>query len=143
MAPDVEVHVVGDLHRACAESDIIVTATAATTPIVEARSIQPGTHITAVGADAPGKHELEPQLLERADLLAVDSRSQCIDHGELSAIAHSDAVSSAVEIGELLAGHPGRRSGEAITIADLTGIAAQDIAAADCVLGVVERNRSV
>ena len=37
-----------------------------------------------MGADAPGKMELDPKLVAKADIIAVDSKSQCIDHGEIS-----------------------------------------------------------
>ena len=128
------VAVAPDLEAACRSANVIVTTTAATEPIIRAEWIQPGTHITAVGADAPGKHELDPNLLRRADLLAVDSRTQCLDHGELSAIADDSARPPIAEIGELLNPRSGRRSEHDITIADLTGIAAQDIAAATFIL---------
>ncbi len=128
-----------ELGAACRAADIIVTTTAATTPIIDADWIRPGTHITAVGADAPGKHELDKRLLRRADVLAADSRDQCFDHGELSALGSTGGVQpDVVEIGELLGGRPGRRSADDITVADLTGIAAQDIAAANCVLDALQ-----
>jgi ornithine cyclodeaminase len=139
--PTGHVTVEPDLAAACREADIIVTTTAATAPIIESDWIRSGTHITAVGADAPGKHELERQLLRRADVLAADSRQQCLDHGELSAIAgDTDPAPTVVEIGELIAGQTGRRRDDDITIADLTGIAAQDIAAANSVLRTLQRS---
>lgn len=124
-----------DLADACRASDLIVTTTDATSPIIDAEWIEPGTHITAVGADAPGKHELDPKLLRSADLLVADSTSQCLDHGELSVIAHDSRIAShVVELGELLATPTIERSSSDITIADLTGVAALDIAAAQHVL---------
>lgn len=135
VSPGADAMVVTDLADACAGAELIVTTTAATSPLIDAGWIVPGTHITAVGADAPGKHELDPQLLLRADLLAADSRHQCLDHGELSAVATAvTTVAGVVEIGELLAGAAGRQHSDDVTIADLTGIAAQDIAAATFVL---------
>jgi len=109
-----------------------VTTTAARDPIVKHAAVGPGTHITAVGADAPGKHELEPGLLVSADVLVADNRSQCFDHGELAVV---DPATKVAELGEVLAGSaPGRQHAREITIADLTGIAAQDIAIAQVVL---------
>lgn len=131
-----DVTVVSDLGPACAVADIIVTITAAQEPIIEQNWIGAGTHITAVGADAPGKHELDPGLLARADVVVVDSEPQCRHHGECSAIDTDHAV---VELGDVLAGTvPGRRSDAEVTIADLTGIAAQDIAIAGIVLETSE-----
>jgi ornithine cyclodeaminase len=51
------------------ESDVVVSATPSRTPLVVADWLQPGLHITAIGADAPGKNELHPNVLERADLV--------------------------------------------------------------------------
>jgi len=124
-----------DLGAACRSADIIVTTTDATQPIIDADWIVPGTHVTAIGADAPGKHELDARLLRSADLLVADSASQCLDHGELSVIA-DDPVRAAdvVELGSLLGGSPVERSSSDTTVADLTGIAALDVAAARHVL---------
>ena len=131
-----------DLADACRASNLIVTTTDATSPIIDGEWIEPGTHITAVGADAPGKHELDPKLLRSADLLVADSTSQCLDHGELSAIAHEQRIASqVVELGALLATPTITRSSTDITIADLTGVAALDIAAAQHVLHRLDTSR--
>lgn len=81
-----------DLAAAAGEADIIVTATGATKPYLKAAWIRPGTHITAVGADAPGKQELETTLVARADVLAVDLANQCLDHGEVSHAAANGEI---------------------------------------------------
>lgn len=121
-----------DLEGACRRADIIVTITAARTPLIDASWVGPGVHVTAVGADAPGKHELDPALLARADLLVADGRAQCLDHGEFSALSPDAAV---VELGDVLASRtPGRTGDDQLTIADLTGIAAQDLAIAKVIL---------
>jgi ornithine cyclodeaminase len=113
--------------------NLIVTTTAAREPLLRLRDVRPGTHITAMGADAPGKQELDPELVARADIVAVDSLSQCVDHGEIS-----HAVSAgwfdpqrAIELGRLADSPQLRRTApEQITIADLTGVAVQDLQAA-------------
>lgn len=46
-----------------AACNLIITATPAKKPLLYLEDIQPGTHITAVGADMPEKQELEPQIL--------------------------------------------------------------------------------
>ncbi len=123
---------VTDLAAAATAADMIVTVTAARDPLVQRDWVLPGTHITAVGADAPGKHELESSLIKLADVVVADSRSQCLDHGELSVVSDGGTV---IELGEVLAGTAdGRTDAQQITIADLTGIAAQDIAIASVVL---------
>lgn len=104
--------------------------------------MQPGTHITAIGADAPGKQELDVFLVARADLLVVDSTSQCPDHGEVSHAAKLGLIKpDAIQgIGAILDGTGSDRINDSqITIADLTGIAAQDIAMALAVLAAWRR----
>ena len=126
-----------DLEAACRRAEVIVTATPAAEPIVRAAWVQPGCHITAVGADGPGKQELETALVAKADLHVADLRSQCLDHGEF-ARAHSTGLittADCIELGAVLSGRvAGRRRAKDITIADLTGVATQDIAMARCVL---------
>lgn len=137
MAPECAVEAAQALEDAANQSDIIITATGSTTPLLQSDWVQPGTHITAVGADAPGKQELDVALVARADLVVVDSTSQCLDHGEVSHAAECRLIKpdDILEIGTILNGvGAGRTNDDQITIADLTGIAAQDIAMANAVL---------
>lgn len=131
------VTVASNLEAACRAADVILTATPAGEPLVHADWVQPGCHVTAIGADSPGKQELETALVIRANLRVADSLTQSLDHGEF---AHAHAAGSigrvdCVELGDVLSGRvPGRRTADDITIADLTGVATQDIAMARCVL---------
>ena len=128
---------VSDLQNAVECADIIITATGATAPLIHSDWVQQGTHITAVGADAPGKQELDPKLVARADIVAVDLVHQCIDHGEVSHAFRAGLIqqSDLIELGTLLQDARKTRSNASqITIADLTGIAAQDIAIATSIL---------
>ena len=125
-----DVRVAGSLRELCESSSLIVTTTAATAPIVRSQWIRPGTHITAMGSDALGKQELEPALFAKADICAVDSASQCIDHGDSHfAVAGGHVVEAdLIELGDIICGKArGRSTSEEITIADLTGVAVQDI----------------
>jgi|SRR5882724_1226593 len=125
----------------CGQCNLIVTTTPSREPLVPADAVRPGTHITAVGADSPGKQELEASLFAKAEVLAVDSRAQCFDHGESVHALNSKVVarSSFVELGEIIAGTVrGRTGDEQITIADLTGLAVQDIQIAKLALRSLE-----
>lgn len=144
MAPTVPLHPVSDLEAATRAADIVITATGSTSPILRSDWIEPGTHITAVGADAPGKQELETALVASADLLVVDLVNQCLDHGEVSHAANSNLLRAddLREIGSILSGiEHGRTNNAQITIADLTGTAAQDIAMANAVLAAFEKKQ--
>jgi ornithine cyclodeaminase len=103
---------------------LIVTTTASREPLLSAANVLPGTHISAVGSDTPGKQELDPEILRRASLLLVDSLPQCRKLGELQ---HAPAEASrAVEIGAFCASPvPFDRAG--ITVADFTGLGAEDL----------------
>lgn len=118
-------------------ADIVVTATPSRAPLVSADWISPGTHITAVGSDGPGKQELAVHVLRRADKIVCDSRAQCARLGELQHGLASRAVTRRrifAELGEIVLGRkPGRQSDREITVADLTGLGVQDAAAASLV----------
>lgn len=116
---------------------LIVTTTAGHSAILTADSIQPGTHITAIGADTPEKQELEVALLHKADIIVTDSREQARHRGELyHAFGNTELSAERVfELGELANGKfKGRNTEQEITIATLTGLAVQDIAIATAVL---------
>ena len=112
-----------------ASCNLIVTTTPATEPILSGR-VQPGTHITAMGSDTHDKQELDANILKHADLVVADSISQCVERGEIHQALKSDAIaeSDIVELGSIIAGDAtGRESDVQITVADLTGVAVQDI----------------
>ncbi len=126
-----------DLQTSVKHADIIVTATGANSPLLQSDWVQAGTHITAVGADALGKQELDPNLVKRADVIAVDLATQCFDHGEVSHAFRAGLIHKRdlTELGVILEDpSKGRITEDQITLVDLTGIAAQDIAIATCIL---------
>ncbi|MET3663231.1 ornithine cyclodeaminase family protein [Aquamicrobium ahrensii] len=132
-----DVSVASDLEAACREAHIIITTTPSTEPLVQSEWVQPGAHITAMGADGPGKQELETALVARANVRVADMKTQSLGHGEFSHACAAGLIGSGdcIELGSVLAGTlQGRRSNEDITIADLTGVATQDIAMARTVL---------
>jgi ornithine cyclodeaminase len=129
---------VGDVLAAC---DLVVTATASHAPLVLRDHLRPGIHITAVGADSPVKQELDPLVLRRADVVVADSRSQCLERGEISHAVRERCVrpDEVVELGAVIAGTAeGRTSEEDVTVADLTGVAVQDIEIARTVLEALD-----
>jgi ornithine cyclodeaminase len=117
---------VGEL---CQTSDIIVTTTPSRAPLIMTDMVKAGARIVAVGADSPGKCELDPHILAKADLIVVDAKQQCIDHGEVSAAVISGLVDpdKLVELGALLEDEGKSIADEAIVIADLTGLGVQDV----------------
>lgn len=127
---DVEVVTAADdLVRA---SNVIVTTTPAMSPLFSADAARPGTHITAMGSDAPGKNEIDPAILAKADLVVCDSPAQCAECGELRSARKAGFEDDVAELGHLTGGtHPGRTRADQITVCDLTGCGVQDTAIAD------------
>lgn len=115
------------------ESQLVVTTTPARAPVLRAEWLHPGLHITAMGADQPGKNEIAPAALVAADLYVCDRASQAETSGEMEAALAANLWTGGkpVELGEVVTGaHPGRASPDDITICDLTGTGAQDTAIA-------------
>jgi ornithine cyclodeaminase len=138
MLPGVTVHPCVLADDVAAAAKLIVTVTPARTPHLAFGSLQPGTHINAVGADTAGKHELANDVLEEADLVLVDSLAQCEHLGELQ---HVPAVRGrAVEIGAFLA-DPCEVAPDAITVADFTGLGVEDLAIAEYVWNHLQGKR--
>ncbi|MEM5873665.1 MAG: hypothetical protein QW065_02600, partial [Acidilobaceae archaeon] len=116
--------------------DVLVTATPAKGPVVKAEWIEQGLHINAIGADAPGKQELDPAILKRAKIV-VDDIEQASHSGEINVPLSQGVISLKdiyAELGEIVAGKkPGRIAEDEITVFDSTGLAIQDVATAQLV----------
>jgi len=115
-------------------SDIVVTTTPSTEPLVMAAWLAPGQHLTAMGSDAEHKNELEPAVLRQADLYVCDRQSQCATLGELHHAIASGLLMPEQrfpELGQIIAGATaGRETAQQITVCDLTGTGVQDTAIA-------------
>ncbi len=117
-------------------ADIVVTATPSRKPLVLNDWVSNGTHFNCIGADAPGKQELDPMILRRSRLV-IDDWEQASHSGEINVPLHAGLLSRkdvSAEIGEVVAGHrPGRQSDEEITVFCSTGLAVQDCVTAKLV----------
>jgi ornithine cyclodeaminase/alanine dehydrogenase-like protein (mu-crystallin family) len=120
-----------------AEADIVVTATASTSPWFQAVDVRPGTTILALGSDAPGKQELPPEILAHAGVV-TDSTAQCLLVGELGHAVRANLLAVEkvrAELGAIVAGQArGRMSNEENIVFDSTGTAIADAAMARAVL---------
>jgi alanine dehydrogenase len=129
--PGVRLEPCATLERCAREVDILTTLTPSHRPLVKLGWLSRGTHINAVGADAPGKQELDPAILARA-LVVVDEHEQAIHGGELN-VAVSRGLFRPRDIhaslGDILIGRRhGRRSARELTVFDSTGLAIHDVA---------------
>jgi alanine dehydrogenase len=122
--------------REVCDCDILVTTTPSREPIVMNEWIAEGTHINAIGADAPGKEELDPDILKRARIV-VDDIPQASHSGEVNVPLSKKLITEkdiCCEIGEVVAGRKKARTKDSdITVFDSTGLAIQDVATANLV----------
>lgn len=135
----IEIDGAADIERAVADADIVVTTTPSRTPLLHARHLRPGMHVTAMGSDAEHKNELAPDAIAAATRYVCDRLAQVRVLGELHhAIAAGVIAADAVmpELGQVIAGQADGRCGDDdVTICDLTGTGAQDTAIAQLAFG--------
>lgn len=115
-------------------AEVLVTATTASTPVLDGLWLRPGTHINAVGANFPQKRELDSATVTGASAIFVDSREQAkMEAGDLvqSFEGTPDRWESVKELSQLVAGRvAGRTSRDQITLFKSSGIAIEDIVTA-------------
>ncbi len=114
--PNVAVSIAATPAHVARETRLIVTATASRAPLLFVGDLQPGTHISAVGADSPGKQELDPEIVRRAQTLWLDSAEQCARLGELQHVTESE-----------------RSPDGDFSVADFTGLGVEDLYIAEYV----------
>jgi alanine dehydrogenase len=116
-------------------ADVVAATTHSAEPVVLSGWVAQGVHVGSVGYNAPGS-ELDPALVRRAEVVAVESRESALASPPAGApeLAGRDP-GSVVELGELVSGtRPGRTSADQVTLYRSVGVAAQDLAAAGLVL---------
>jgi ornithine cyclodeaminase len=136
---DIHTTLSGD--EVAATCNLIVTATPSHTPLLRADQVRQGTHITAMGSDTREKNELEPAILQLADLVVADSIEQCRIRGEIHHALEAGVLDDGqiLELGNVIVDRALQRSGDSqITIADLTGVAVQDIQISKAVFEILK-----
>jgi len=117
-------------------ADIVATVTPAYEPLISESFLRPGQHVSLMGADGPGKCEIDPREIARTHVFC-DEWAQASHAGELqhSVREHLVKREQVTPLGDVLAGlAPGRANGKEITTFDSTGLAIQDLALALAVL---------
>lgn len=125
-----------------AKCQLIVTTTPSREALLFANMLPPDApvHITAVGSDDVGKQELAPMILANADRVVVDSLVQCLRHGELAHAQKLVDVEKVVTLGSVVTSAARRTDAERLTVADLTGVAVQDIQIAKLAYALLQAN---
>ncbi len=145
---------IADTAETALACDVVVTVTPAQEPLIGEGSLQPGQHVSLMGADGPGKAEIAASELARVRVfcddweqgstegtvrLFCDDWAQASHGGELAAAVQAGLVTRerVTELGAVLAGDaPGRQADSDVTLFDSTGLAIQDLAIA---LAALER----
>ena len=125
---------INNIADAVQDSDIVVTTTPSTKPLISKEWVSEGTHFNCIGADAPGKQELDPTILLNSKIV-VDDWEQGCHSGEINVPLSKGIIDKANiwgDICEIVAGlKQGRNSSNEITVFTSTGLAVQDAAAAN------------
>ena len=133
---DIEIVAAESVEDAVRDADIISTVTPSRKPLILNEWIEDGTHINAIGADAPGKEELDPAILKRSKLV-IDDWNQALHSGEINVpvskgLINRDDIYG--ELGEIVAEKKkGRTARNEVTVFDSTGLAIQDTVVAKLV----------
>jgi len=112
--------------------EVVLTVTPGADVLYPTGSLEPGQHVSLMGADGPGKAEVALEELGRAHLFC-DAWEQASHGGELAAAVAAGLITreDVTELGAVLTGEAdGRRSAGDITLFDSTGLAIQDLAIA-------------
>lgn len=121
-----------DLRGATFDADIIVTCTTAETPFLGNREVAAGAFVAAVGADAPHKSEIKPELMAKASVF-VDVLEQCLAMGDLRHAVGAGVMTAQdvrADLAQLASGAQGRARADEIIVFDSTGTAVADAASA-------------
>jgi ornithine cyclodeaminase/alanine dehydrogenase-like protein (mu-crystallin family) len=133
-AAETNTHAVETAEEAVRGAQIVVTATYAKDPVLSAEWIAPGTHINAMGSNQANRREIPPELVHRADSIAVDSIEQArMESGDLLMALDDDGWSSPriVELKDVVTGRvQARTAPEQITLFKSNGLAVEDVIAA-------------
>lgn len=133
----VEIKVCPDPETAVKGANIVITTTPSRKPLVKNEWVSDGMHFTCIGADAPGKQELDPAILQRARIF-LDDMAQGMESGEVNVPLREGLLKPEQivgELGEVLAGKKeGRKSDNEITVFSSTGLAIQDLACGAVIL---------
>ncbi|HSD39415.1 MAG TPA: ornithine cyclodeaminase family protein [Rhodocyclaceae bacterium] len=127
----VRVEAVESAELAVRGSDIVVTATTASSPVLQGAWLADGVHVNAMGSNSLARRELDETAVNRADLICVDSRETALlEAGDIVPGLEKGRFTTRklVELGELLAGfRPGRQSDTDVSLFESQGLAIQDV----------------
>jgi ornithine cyclodeaminase/alanine dehydrogenase-like protein (mu-crystallin family) len=121
---------------AVAGADIVVAATNSSTPVVMREWLLPGAHVNAMGANAPTRRELDPQIVLQAALVVTDdvaqAKTEAAEFIDLAAAGKLD-WNTVVPLHRVVASPGAPREAAAITLFKSLGVGIEDLAIASLV----------
>ena len=125
-------------------SDLVITTTPSSNPLIKNEWLKKGMHITAMGSDAEHKNELDPKILKECDVYVPDSQAQTSILGELHHALKANMINPETTFNDLgniiLNPDLGRKNKDDVTICDLTGTGVQDTAIARHTFNLAMKN---
>lgn len=119
-------------------SDVVLAVTTASRPVISADWLKPGQHVSSMGQKFREAHEIDPQILKKADVVATDSTQQLKSYGSLFFV--DDAVRSGItDLSDLIDG--GGRRDEDVSVFLSVGLAGTEVVVADRLLSILEKKR--
>lgn len=126
---------VASAEEAVTDADIVVLATASTTPVMRASWLKPGAHVTTVGPKSRLGHELGLDAAERAAVIATDSPEQVAAYADPFFLSGTPAMARMIDLSDIVAGRlPGRQNDKAITLFCSVGLAGTEVMAAAAIV---------
>jgi ornithine cyclodeaminase len=122
------------VREAVAGCQIVCTTTAATSPILLGKWLEPGVHVNAIGASTPPFRELDSEAVMKARFF-VDRRESTVNESDDFRVPRKEGLIGddhiKGELGEVLLGRVGGRASDGdVTIFKSGGLAIEDLAAA-------------
>ena len=142
--PPPVIRAVRDPAEALDGAGLVVTATTSTRPVFDARRLQAGAHVNAVGSYRPDMQEIDADIVRRARVVVDQRAAAWAEAGDLivalqAGLIGREAVDA--ELGEIVNGDaPVGRGDRDYTLFESVGNAAQDIAIAEAALARAERD---
>lgn len=133
----VEVIPVDSGQEAVRGSDIVITITNSSQPVLNGEWLEAGQHVNAAGGNSLLRRELDEEAVRRAAVITVDDIEQArMECGDLWIAVERGVINweQPVELAQVVAGWvPGRATPQDITLFESHGLGLWDIAAASVV----------
>ena len=117
-----------DIKEVVKRADIITTLTPSVEPYLNVLDVKSDCHINAIGADAKGKRELRPNVIDGAADVICDDPEQASHSGELQYNVWPHL--GVIDLPTLVKSHKSMQLNKGISVFDSTGVALEDIATA-------------